>query len=420
MAAAQQRPSTTGDSHRGYGGGPEDSNALLLSTLFDAKVVGSRSRSDGRHGDGSKVKRALRRRIKPVQQRCSERMSGPGSLFDQSKALPKLPRGGDGLAVISLRPSLVQKRYDAFQTTSIAPTGRPATAWHQLGSRSGATHSSYNCSRARSMSAPPIDADSGDGILVDQQDLTLQSLEVHSTTNKLLRQLPPDSAQETHSASSEAAEGVRMTPLRPAGEKRRSQSCYADAGRRTIRDVESKARLKGMLQVSAGQKDKSAEEELAYQHETLSTGCVEEAEIYDKVLLDKIELDAENEDAGSQAVEERSATVVHSSTVLLSPRGRSKSPTILVDGSPIWGSVGDGASIQFGTDEWISPGPRRTAPDNDCSLQTWPAPTSSPSTRYMAPLTTDSDIKQHLAREVRPVGVVHNLCHAPDLVPVPG
>lgn len=121
--------------------------------------------SKGTSRQARKAKRALRRRIKPEQRRCGHRIRSPGPLFEQqSKGVPRLPRGGDGLADISLRPSLALQALQHPKVT-VFRSGDPDSVNQQP--RRPATSTGYgfpagrspyvweNRPRSRSGSEPP-------------------------------------------------------------------------------------------------------------------------------------------------------------------------------------------------------------------------------------------------------------------------
>lgn len=280
--------------------------------------------------DGRKAKRALRRRIKPKQQRCSERMRGP--IIEQpSRGVPKLPRGGDGLALVSLRPSLgPQGRRVVVEASS--PRRRPSTASGQpyQADRPQRGELAYAGGRRpmQPWSAPPEVVGSSragldDGIMQQQNNVTCEERELQKSLQH-----------------------PQIYPLRPVGEKERARQPYTDAGQRTIRNTEILTASDGdNLEVASGggHGGQTLCEETKLEPETARATPrpivkAESGELFGNLHSTRQDTVEGDEGAWCQPIEEgqaeRSATVVLSSNVLLSPKGRARTRTLLVgDGS---------------------------------------------------------------------------------------
>ncbi|CAM9191667.1 unnamed protein product [Ectocarpus sp. 4 AP-2014] len=282
--------------------------------------------------NGRKAKRALRRRMKPKQRRCCDRMTGP-TLEQRSREVPKLPPGADGLAAVSLRPSLAkQGQYAGVRAPMATYPRRPATASnqrHQAGKPQLLRDSTYSGGRRiKSSSAPPTATGSRDanaGESTDHQDdyevLPKAGLEIHC----------PSETQEPLQPS-------QMYPLRPTVEKERTPLSYADVGQRTLRRSETSTPTVEGNQEDDDQADYGrvvrCEEPRLDQGTTVvgqKGAYTAESELVTNPFFstpqnaaDYHPADGECQSAGGQ---DRGATVVLSSTVLLSPRGRARTPT---------------------------------------------------------------------------------------------
>lgn len=253
--------------------------------------------------DGRKAKRALRRRTKPKQQRCSERMLGP-VIDHHCRELPKLPRGGDGRAVVSLRPSLGPR----LSTAGVdpVPPRRPATASSLRPSRSIQVEGHR---RAQSSSAPPMVVDSRTASTDDDSDK--QQLDVPCARRE--QQRP-------------------MYPLRPVGGKERARQSYTNAGQRTLR---KRVRSAVHDEEPDGYIERAEWRQMSYEQDNVEGQTLQgdDNELSSHLHTPRERTIGGEEDACSLPMEgeddERSATVVLSSTVLLSPRGRAKTPTTL-------------------------------------------------------------------------------------------
>lgn len=313
---------------------PSDIGESKIFGLLSTPSVGRISK------DGRKAKRALRRRIKPKQQRCSERMRGP-VIEQPSWGVPKLPLGGDGLALVSLRPSLgPQGRRVTVDPSS--PPRRPSTASglpYQAG-RAQLERSAYAGGHrpVQPRSAPPEAVGSGWKTGLDDDNIQRQNNE-GCKEQELQKSL----------------QDPQIYPLRPVGEKEMTRQPYTDAGQRTIRNAEMSRPIdEGNLRIvnDNGHGEKVPWEELEPDRPTPRPMVeAESSEFFGHLNCTRpgeVEVD---EDAWSQPVgedeAERSATVVLASNVLLSPRGRAKTPTLLVGDrshSSPWTSDGRAAS----------------------------------------------------------------------------
>lgn len=294
---------------------PSESGESKMLGLLSIPSVGRISK------DGRKAKRALRRRIKPKQQRCTEHMRGP--IIDQpSRGVPKLPRGGDGLALVSLRPSLGPQGRRMVVDASSPPrrpsttSGRPYRAGRHH--RGQMVHASGR-QRVQPWSAPPEVVDSGREAGSD------------------------DGACEERELQESRQHPQQNYPLRPVGEKERARQPYTNASQRTIRNTAtSMPSDEGNLQVGndGGHDEKIPWVEARLGPDVSTPRPIAEAE--SSALLHHLHSNRQrtvegDEDAWSQSMEgeeeegaERSASVVLSSNVLLSPRGRARTPILLV------------------------------------------------------------------------------------------
>lgn len=279
--------------------------------------------------DGRKAKRALRRRIKPKQQRCSERMRGP-VIEEPSWGVPKLPLGGDGLALVSLRPSL-------------GPRGRRVTVDHSSPPRRPSTASGlpYHASR------PQL---GGPAYAGGHRSVQPRSAPPEAVSSSRKTGLGDDNIQRQNDGGrkeqelQESLQHPQIYPLRPVGEKERARQPYTDAGQRTIRNKEMLRPFdEGNLRIVNDDchGEKVPWEEARLEPDTPTPRPMVEAEsseLFGPLYSTQQGQVEGDEDALSQPMgeeeAERSATVVLASNVLLSPRGRAKTPTLLVgDGS---------------------------------------------------------------------------------------
>lgn len=342
MATNQyHRTQTTYKFGQGYAA---DDNAL---SRFGSKILPtSTTWSNYRLEDGRKAKRALQRRIKPRRKKCFDRISGPRPLFRPSSGVPKLPGGGDGLASISLRPSLVDRNLNPFRTGTIAGPRRPATA--STLSRSTRLRSGIgpHRSRSRSLSAPPIAPGSRKTIALKDESLALtdnpkctDSVDV-SLHRYYTEMDPPDHTSDE--------EPITRTPRPPSGKKRGSCSTE-DAIRRMIRPTKdandaggSEPHL-GYGDCCAAVKDETPERETSPQ--------------YINVHSQLLEHPRPNEDNGAvdgpSLAEDRAAKVVLSSTVILSPRGKSR-PTWLTCRPQPMGWDAEKTPVEETPAHWVS------------------------------------------------------------------
>lgn len=274
--------------------------------------------------DGRKAKRALRRRIQPKQQRCSERMVGP-VIEPPFREMPPLPRGGDGLATHSLRPSLgPQGRQEPTGGTIPSSPRRPATAsCLRRQGRPQPERSRFAGGHRRLRVSPAVAENSEDGL--DQQ-------------------------KEYHHSYQNREEQPSIHPLRPAGETKSTRYSYANADQRTSRNWERprSSREEDLEATNGGGAKVQREEstcEPAEPMEPQPSIHVDNADPFSNLHSTQNGTEGEEEDAWSQPMDEkedagRGATVVLSSSVLLSPRGRARTPAILAaptDGSYIRG-----------------------------------------------------------------------------------
>ncbi|CAM9710944.1 unnamed protein product [Scytosiphon promiscuus] len=377
---------------------------------------------------GRKARRALRKRMNPKQQPCCERMRGPIP-EEFSQGVPKLPRGGDGLAIVSLRPSLAPHGTHAgvLSSTSefkVSSPRRPHTASGQQrqaasvqrrGSTSGRRRSELSSTLPVMLSgteAKPAGNSVGQADIEDSSDVP----EVNRTTRECRDPIVQESVEHSH-----------ISPLRPLGGSRSARQ-YVDAGQRTFRNRETSAPSnEGTVQISRdGDHGAAPPKEPGLQDDTngdpdagdMSKHC------FGQLLSTTGYSDGErDEDVWSQSADGdgRSATVVLSSTVLLSPRGRARTPTLVeTDGSLLADSTaGWRAASQDSAEEWaqsLSPRPC-TAPESCLGRGAWsdlPAAFNLSNDcydeRWIPPAT---DVRQHMvtqeheARMERRIGQGH-------------
>lgn len=332
--------------------------------------------------NGRKAKRALRRRMKPKQRRCSDRMTGP-TLEQRSREVPKLPPGADGLAAVSLRPSLAkQGQYAGVRAPMATYPRRPATASdqrHQAGKPQLLRDSTYSGGRRiKSSSAPPTATGSRDanaGESTDHQDdyevLPTAGLEIHC----------PSETQEPLQPS-------QTYPLRPTVEKERTLLSYADVGQRTLRRRETSTPTGEGNQEDDDQEDYGrvvrCEEPRVDQGTTVvgqKGAYTAESELVTNPFFstpqnaaDYHPADGDCQSAGGQ---DRGATVVLSSTVLLSPRGRARTPTPSTAFAAEWRAISQDNEADWAYS--LSPRPH-TAQDSYFGGGSWhdpPTPYSS-------------------------------------------
>lgn len=352
--------------------------------------------------DARKARRALRQRIKPKQKRCAKRMTGPSSLFDNSRGVPKLPRGGDGLAEISLRPSLVQQSmYSAVRAPLAGRPRRPSTASYRFHDPESTDFYDRD-SRLRSLSAPPISGGGRRG--------AANNIQYQDAANDLSRGIDDtDDMCAKDSTTSNTEESEFRTPCRPAGVKRAvGRPSYGD-GKKTLRDIceptptQRSTHEHGQLE-NLEDVDHSAGE---FQHGPEDTTATTGYENQPSVVITEFSTRnaaEDGQDIRAQSPQaERRASVILSSTILLSPRGRSKTPTLPTDTSP--NKEAFPAIQEGGTDGWTanSPSPRMlTANGPRDDRRSWRRPPPcSPFARFVdEPWMADADLKRHAASEV--------------------
>lgn len=323
----------------------------LINTEYEHSIFPSYSPlpSKGTSRQARKAKRALRRRIKPEQQRCGHRIRSPGPLFEQqSRGMPRLPRGGDGLADISLRPSLALQalqhpkvtvfRSKAFDSVDQQPR-RPATSAAH-GFPAGKSPCVWeNRPHSRSGSAPPnisVEAERESHGVSPKSCVTSGWTETGTVdcdrSLSLDSEEPPDVEPEC------------KTPLPPSRESARGRAPSFSEGRRRLVRNSSPEEDDETLQKQRQQR---------YQGETwygdsdvrsFSKDNDEEGE--DDFLLvtrppdtdgdvceNALTIDAQNDlqEAYPLLEEGREARVMLSSNVPLSPRSRCRTPTLPTD-----------------------------------------------------------------------------------------
>lgn len=300
--------------------------------------------------DGRKAKRALRRRMKPKPQRCSERMLGP-VIEQPNRSLPTLPRGGDGRALVSLRPSLGPRA--CTNTSSSMDPSSPgllatASSLHDQvdGREQGGSMHVGGYQRVQPPSAPSIGGR-------------------EASTNDDIDQQQP-SVRCEHGEDQQ-----HIYPRRPVGGKARARLSYTNAGQRRVKKIRTPTVRD---EENGGHFDSAERKESMEPDETdraLSQG--EDNALWSHLHTPRQYTIEGEGHAHSQLMEaegpERSATVVLSSTALLSPRGRARTPTISTapaDGSYFPGGAADRRTAsQDASEDWVfSPPPRpHTAPE---------------------------------------------------------
>ena len=349
--------------------------------------------------DGRKAKRALKRRMKPKQQRCSERMLGP--VIDQPyRELPKLPRGGDGRALVSLRPSLGPRV--STEVADPASLRRPATTsslQHQADSlEPNGSIQVEGHPRVQSSSAPPTAVGSREASMhncIDQPDFDV----------------PPQQRQQQRP----------MHPLRPVGDKERARQSYTNAGQRTLR---KRGRSGSSDEDTDGCVERTDWQGMDCEQDYEERPTLQvEAEFSDHRHTPPQRSIENEEDACSRLMqggaEERSATVVLSSTVLLSPQGRARTPTISTapaDGSYFPGVADRRTVSQDGVEDWAFSTPPRPQTAQGISNENHPEwysePTASAFNTAKGLLRTppDNGIMHHVTSMVSGVVVASYLC----------
>lgn len=399
---------------------------MSLSTV--QATGGEQSR---RGGDGRKAKRALRRRMKLEQQRCNERMLGPGRLFE-APTLPQLGRGGDGLALSSLRPSLVQERYNKFRTSAADSPRRPATASNmRSGPRLRSTPHGDVQLPLRSSSAPPTPAGNREtaGAFRDEEMLP-RFVEICDHTSKdgdeILQQEPSDTFMENISTSRgiSAAGSESEIPVPPVvGRSRGCDSRRVGAGGRRTTRLSSQA----ATSASSTEKTKAWSHENHHEHvdfadekqadaedPSSSRWDVKERNIPTRRLSTESDATSDNTDdcikgSGQQHIQsqsgERSATLVFSSVAPLSPRGRSRTPVIVtplgrsLSPRAYEGEGGDALFKQSAHFRWASPPQARSAYDKS-TLTRRTTGREAEALRYQTPCVVDGNFEQYMTSEV--------------------
>lgn len=349
-----------------------------------------------------KAKRALRRRIKPEQHRCGDRIKGPGPLFEQqSRGVPRLPRGGDGLAQVSLRPSLPLQYSLGTLASSVGQPQRPATSTSH-GLRAETSRFLENPPCSRSVSAPP--AISGAGrqdrrtsqrcgtggsfeAVVHEHDRTLLLLPVSPDTNDGFKTpLPPskDSKRRGQSCSEGRARLIRDTSLEDKiFQKHQEQYGVVIDGEKIEVDSFPKSAPKADDLISqAGHQDDV--DTMSNDANAFVSSCQSPFDVIS--CLDERkgeERDPTDMDVGcasektlqmpdSPLEQGRAARVMLSSTIALSPRGRCKTPTLPTDRHH---SPNDECNHLYS--------PRRTRADgNGKKAQRWPMTPGTPLVDY--------------------------------------
>lgn len=322
-----------------------------------------------------------------------------GPVIEQPcRELPKLPRGGDGRPLVSLRPSLGPR----VSTDGIDPPSprRSATAssWQSQGEsfRPGGSVHVGDDRRAQSSSAPPMtvgsrEASMDDGLDQPQLDVTCEQRE---------QQRP-------------------MYPLRPVGGKERARQSYTNAGQRTIRKADGSVSSDGKTggRVGTAERQDMILEEDKREREMLQDG--DGNELMSHFHAPQQRATQGKEDAWNQLIEEeyaeRSATVVLSSTVLLSPRGRARTPTTLTapaDGSYFPGGAADRRTAgEDGAEDWafsLSPSLGNAQGVRHVDRPAWHgerAGSSSNAAQDHLGTPPDNDIRDHVTSMVSRAGV---------------
>lgn len=371
---------------------------------------------------GRKAKRALRKRMNPKQQPCCDRMPGP--ILDQlSRGVPKLPRGGHGLAAVSLRPSLAPHgtsagvRESTSEFNKVASPRRPHTASgqrHQAG-RVGQRGSAYGRRRLELSSSLPMASSCPDEIKPDEAGVNQAEVEDYSRVPEPHR--VSEEWKEPHVQDSVVH--LQISPLRPMG-GRSSARQYVDAGQRTFRSKETPAPSTQGNSQTAEDDDRGASAAISPKLFRLEQDTNEgpdasgedgmaDRSSYQLVVTTDAHHDKGDEDAWSQPAQEdgRSATVVLSSTVLLSPRGRARTPTLIATDGPSttcdatgWRAAGQGSPEDWA--QGLSPRPH-TAPDSCFGRGVWhdpPAAYNLPNTPYhQRRISPTGDVRQHMVSQ---------------------
>ena len=345
-------------------------------SAFDSKTLPSMLGLTDRIEDRHQAKRVLRRRIKPKRKRCCDRLSGPGPLFNLSRGVPKLPRGGEGLASVSLRPSLARPR-------------RPATASYPL--RAPESRRLSRHSRVRSFSAPPIV--SGTREAAEQKDETILACNKTKTSDRVDLSIHGQAKTGSWERAS-GEEDSPTTPQPPPREKRTTFSRIATS-HRTIRYSDTKSRT-GARPQFIDQDCCAAVDDENHEQDSISVTTSDE---HAHVLPENVRLNAEDAVVEPPPAEEkRVAAVVLSSTVLLGPRGRSRTPKELTDSPQSGGSYG-GEALEERSSDRVNPSReilgRWFGQSSRYELANAPSPSGTER------LVTDHETERLLANEVR-------------------
>ena len=263
--------------------------------------------------------------MQPKQQRCSERMVGP-IIEPPCREIPQLPRGGDGLAMQSLRPSLgPQGRRESTGLASPSSPRRPATP-----------------SCIRRQSRPQLKRSRFAG--GHRRLRASRALEEHWEDSF-------GQHQERHEPRQDREQQPSTYPQRPAGEAQSARHSHAYAGHRTIRNWEE-SEEENFDAANRGESNSQTEESRLKPVATTDTQPrtqVESTGAFSHLHSTRYIEGRGEEDAWCQLVEEedaeRAATVVLSSAVPLSPRGRARTPTILATPT-------NGSYIRVGSPDW--------------------------------------------------------------------
>lgn len=373
--------------------------------------------------EARKAKRALRRRIKPGQNRCGDRMKGPGPLFEQqSRGVPRLPRGGDGLADVSLRPSLPLQH--SFGTYKLGPSSmgqpqRPATfASHRF--RAETSRFVENRPRSRSVSAPPVISGAGRedcrtsqrcetcssfGAVVHDHEQTLSLLPVSPDTKDGFKNPLPPSKDSKRRGQFFSEGRRRLIPDASLGDDdeilQKHQQQYGivtdgdnidgDSFPRDAQEPDDAILLARYQDDVGAMSDDAAIFVPPCQLPSNETSCLDESKEEDR---DPTANDADYmREQTLQTLEfpleqGREARVMLSSTVALSPRGRCKTPT--------WPT--DKHGFQSDTYNWMY-SPRRARADG--SGRNGPSRPISPATPLMD-YWLYSDFGRRAESEVKP------------------
>lgn len=201
-----------------------------------------------------------------------------------------------------------------------------------------------------------------------------------------------------------------MNPLRPVGGKARARQSYNNAGQRKVRKIDTSA---SSDEETGGHVRRAEWKETSWEPDEVAGATLQgdDNELLSHPHTPRHGTIEGEEDARSQLMEaedaERSATVVLSSTVLLSPRGRARTPTILsapADGSYFPGGAADRRTTsQDDAEDWafsLSPRPRTAQ-----GIGYMDRPTRYAELAASSPNTQDNDLKHHVTSMVSGIRV---------------